>query len=230
MHAHVRGAAGEQQVRDALHAQHGLQLGIGEGAVGGLVDDDVGRAHLDLGHDLEVGRATHQPTQCVQVRVPAATAVEPHHVRKVGTVALPGVHDEAAGCARRLDHPVDRGQDGAQRRGIVALPGEIAVRRQERLLQVDAKKRGGAWFDAAIIGPIEGASLDDAASRAGACFPLSILALRGLHALSATASSSPDANRRRCAAGDRRDRRAGCRRRCRCRRADPRRLRWRCAG
>lgn len=48
VHTDIRRAAAEKQMTYALRAQHMLEVGIGEGAVAGLVDDDVLVPNIDV--------------------------------------------------------------------------------------------------------------------------------------------------------------------------------------
>ena len=51
--ADIGRASRKQEMRNALRTQDKLEIRVGEGAVAGLVDDDVLRRDVDLWHDLE---------------------------------------------------------------------------------------------------------------------------------------------------------------------------------
>lgn len=92
-------------MRDALRTQDKFQIGVGEGAVAGLVDDDVLRRDVDLGHDLEAGTGPQQDVGAVETGALAAPFFVSRHVGHVGPVALPGVDDPEAGRACCRDQP-----------------------------------------------------------------------------------------------------------------------------
>ena len=87
-------------MRDALGAQHQLEIRIGEGAVAGFVDNDVLRRDIDLRNDLEARARAQQDVGAVEAGALAAPFLIGRHVGHVSPIALSGVDDRDAGLAR----------------------------------------------------------------------------------------------------------------------------------
>src|SRR5262245_47042201 len=68
--AHIGGAARKQQMRDAAGPQNKLEIGVGEGAIRGLVDDNVARTDVDLRYDLEARRGAQQDVGALEAGAP----------------------------------------------------------------------------------------------------------------------------------------------------------------
>src|SRR5581483_8877602 len=133
VHAYVGGDAGEQDVRDALAAQHQVELGRVERALARLVDQHLTRYGRDLRHDLPPGFATHQDAPGRPLRADLrpdlgrSPALVRGQVGEVRGVPLPGVDDQHAHRPGVCEQPRGGRQPRPGEPDVVAHPVDVAT-------------------------------------------------------------------------------------------------------
>eukprot|EP00962_Isochrysis_galbana_P054657 scaffold26277_cov114-Isochrysis_galbana.AAC.4 len=152
LHADLRRDAGHQQVRDAEPPELVLEFGVPEGALTGLVDDDLTRDRGDRLHDRVAGLALdeHPSARLVQHLADgtASPLLRRWQVAQVRLVRLERVKHRHTGRAGGLQQSHGRAQCSLEQRNVVSERVAEAPRLQEVALPVNVQQtkpaaRGG---------------------------------------------------------------------------------------
>jgi len=88
-----------------------LEIGVGEGAVARLVDDDIARRNVDLWHDLEARAGAQQNVGSLEACSRTAPLLVGRHVGHIRPVALAREDDVHPCRSRGLYQTVDGRKD-----------------------------------------------------------------------------------------------------------------------
>eukprot|EP00962_Isochrysis_galbana_P051094 scaffold22435_cov120-Isochrysis_galbana.AAC.2 len=152
LHADLRRDAGHQQVGDAEPPELVLEIGVPEGALAGLVDDDLTRDRGDRPHDRVAGLALdeHPSARLVQHLADgtASPLLRRRQVAQVGLVRLKRVEHRHAGSTGGFQQSRGRAQRSLEQRNVVPVGVAEAPRLQEVALPINVEQaqpavRGG---------------------------------------------------------------------------------------
>ncbi len=159
VHAHIGGDSGEDDVRDPTVAQHEVEVGRVEGALAGLVDDDLTFDRRDLRHDLPPGLAAHQDAPARTAITDARSdALRPPElvlgtIRQIGSMALASVDDGGSPSSDCIEHPTGGFEPTTGEREVVAHLVDVPAGSAEVDLPVDADEGCAFRDDGLVVGP-----------------------------------------------------------------------------